>query len=404
MGASLFTVTQQGLQPPGGGGAAGGLHFVPVQPCRVVDTRSDAGQFGKPALAAGSVRSFAVPSSGCGIPSNAKAFALNATVVPAGSLGYITIFPTGLTQPLVSTLNSIDGRIKANAAIVPAGTGGAISVFATNATELVLDINGYFVEPGLSFEALAFYPVAPCRVLDTRNPNGSLGGPILAATVARSFPILSSNCGIPANARAYSMNATVVPSGPLGFLTLFPSGRAQPLVSTLNAPTGAIVANAAIIPAGDNGAISAYVSGASHLVIDINGYFAPPGGATAQRFFPVSPCRVADSRNPNGGLGGPVLAANQTRIWPLSASSCGLPATATAYSLNATVVPTTSLGYLTMWPAGQTQPLVSTLNAIGDPIVANAAIVPAGGASGSIATFVTDQTHLILDTNGYFAP
>ena len=403
VGASLFTVTQQGIQPPGGGTSTGGLHFVPVQPCRVVDTRSDAGQFGKPALAPGAARSFIVPSSGCSIPSAAKAYALNVTVVPAGPLGYMTIFPAGQAQPLVSTLNSIDGRVKANAAIVPAGAGGAISVFATNATELVVDINGYFIEPGTAAEALAFYPVAPCRVLDTRNPNGPLGGPILAATVARSFPLLSSNCGIPANARAYSTNATVVPSGPLGFLTLFQSGRAQPLVSTLNAPTGAIVANAAILPAGDNGAISAYVSGGSHLIIDINGYFAPPGGSTAQRFFPVSPCRVLDSRNPNGGLSGPVLAANQTRTWPLPSSACGLPATATAYSLNATVVPTISLGYLTMWPAGQTQPLVSTLNAIGDPIVANAAIVPAG-TSGSIATFVTNQTHLILDTNGYFAP
>ena len=403
VGASLFNVTQQALQSPGGGSSNGGLHFVPVQPCRVVDTRSDAGQFGKPALAAGAVRSFTVPSSGCGIPSTAKSYAVNVTVVPAGPLGYVTIFPAGQTQPLVSTLNSIDGRVKANAAIVPAGTGGAINVFATNATQLVIDINGYFIEPGTTAEALAFYPVTPCRVLDTRNPNGSLGGPILAAGTARSFPVLSSNCGIPSNARAYSTNATVVPSGPLGFLTLFQSGRAQPLVSTLNAPTGAVVANAAILPAGDNGAISAYVSGASHLVIDINGYFAPPGGATAQRFFPVSPCRVADSRNPNGGLGGPVLAANQTRTWPLPSSSCGLPASATAYSLNATVVPTASLGYLTMWPAGQTQPLVSTLNAIGDPIVANAAIVPAG-TSGSIATFVTHQTHLILDTNGYFAP
>ena len=399
VGSSLFTITQQDAA----GVPTSGLHFVPVQPCRVVDTRTDAGQFGKPALAAGAARSFVVPSSACGIPASAKAYALNVTVVPAGPLGYVTIFPTGQTQPLVSTLNSIDGRIKANAAIVPAGTGGAISIFATNATELVLDINGYFIEPGTSAEALAFYPVAPCRVLDTRNPNGSLGGPILAANVARSFPLLNSTCGIPANARAYSTNATVVPSSPLGYLTLWPSGRTQPLVSTLNAPTGAVVANAAILPAGDSGAISAYATSASHLIIDINGYFAPPAASAAQRFYPVSPCRVLDSRNPDGGLGGPAPGANQTRTWPLPSSACGLPASATAYSLNATVVPTVSLGYLTMWPAGQTQPLVSTLNAIGDPIVANAAIVPAGTA-GSIATFVTNETHLILDTNGYFAP
>jgi hypothetical protein len=54
----------------------------------------------------------------------------------------------------------------------------------------------------------------------------------------RSFALPTSNCGVPANAQAYSLNATVVPSGPLGYLTLWPTGQAQPLVSTLNAPTG----------------------------------------------------------------------------------------------------------------------------------------------------------------------
>ena len=82
--------------------------------------------------------------------------------------------------------------------------------------------------------------------------------------------------------------------------------------------------------------------------------------------------------------------------------NCGLPGSAAAYSLNATVVPTATLGYLTLWPSGSAQPLVSTLNAVGDSVVANAAIVPAG-AAGAVASFVTNPTHLILDTNGYFA-
>jgi hypothetical protein len=49
------------------------------------------------------------------------------TAVPRGALRYLTAWPTGEAQPLVSTLNSIDGAVLANAAIVPAGTGGAVS-------------------------------------------------------------------------------------------------------------------------------------------------------------------------------------------------------------------------------------------------------------------------------------
>src|SRR5262249_34208336 len=160
------------------------------------------------------------------------------------------------------------------------------------------------------------------------------------------------------------LNATVVPSGALGYLTLWPAGGVQPFVSTLNAPTGAITANAAIVPAGTNGTVNAFVSNNSHLVVDINGYFAPAGGANAQRFFPVAPCRVLDSRNPNGEFGGPVLAGGTTRDYRLPLAGCGLPGGSGAYVLNATVVPTAgALGYLTLYPSGTAQPFVSTLNA-----------------------------------------
>ena len=95
-------------------------------------------------MTAGSVRTFNVPSSTCGIPASAAAYSLNVTVVPQGLLRWLTLWPSGQTQPLASTLNSSDGQVIANAAIVPAGTDGAVSVFVTNNTDVILDINGYF--------------------------------------------------------------------------------------------------------------------------------------------------------------------------------------------------------------------------------------------------------------------
>jgi subtilisin family serine protease/sugar lactone lactonase YvrE len=251
-----------------------GAAFYPALPCRVADTRNPAGPFGGPSLGAGQSRDFPVPSSPCNLPSTASAYSMNMTVVPNGFLGYLTTWPTGQPQPLVSTLNSWTGKIVANAAIVPAGNGGAISVFAADATAVVVDANGYFAPPGAS-GALNFYPVAPCRIADTRNPDGPFGGPEMEAGAARSFPVPSSACGIPPSAAAYSMNVTVVPDGPLSYLTAWPTGSGQPFVSTLNALDGAIVANAAIVPAGPGGAISVYVTNRTHVVLDINGYFAP---------------------------------------------------------------------------------------------------------------------------------
>ena len=292
-------------------------------------------------------------------------------------------------------MNSIDGRAKSNAVIVATGTGAAISVVATDTTDIVIEFVGYFVAPGAASNALAFYPLPPCRVLDTRNPAGAFGGPILAANVARAFPVKNSACGVPESAQAYSLNATAAPTAGLESLTLGAAG--QSLLPTLTSPRGAIVANAAIVSPGTDGAITALASNDTHLVIDINGYFAPPGSPGALRFNPIQPCRVFDTR-----LNGPIIAAGETRTWPVTQGACGLPSTAGAYSMNATVVPTAGLGYLTMFPTGQGQPFVSTLNAVEDRIVANALLIPAGTA-GAISSFVSSETHLILDVNGYFA-
>lgn len=84
-----------------------------------------------------------VTGSGCGVPTSAQAYVFNATVVPPGALGYLTLWPQGTTQSLVSALNALDGSITSNMAIVPAAS-GSVSAYASNPTQLLLDISGYF--------------------------------------------------------------------------------------------------------------------------------------------------------------------------------------------------------------------------------------------------------------------
>ncbi len=375
---------------------SGGYQFVPAGPCRVADTRNPNGQFGGPEMAANSTRSFSIPNSSCSIPSTAVAYSLNVTVVPGAQLGYLTIWPTGQVQPYVSTLNS-DGRIKANAAIVAAGSAGSVSVYVSDSTHVILDIDGYFVPAGSSPSALAFYAMPPCRIVDTRQGTGPLAGPYLSGGAqGRSFPILSSSCSIPATAEAYSLNFTAVPHQSLTYLTVWPTGQTRPLVSTVNAPTGTLVANAALVPAGKNGNISAYASDDTDLVIDINGYFGPPG-TNGLSLYTLSPCRVLDTRNPPASS-----PFNGTLTVNVAGSGCGTPTAAQAYVLNATVVPPGALLYLTLWPFGQSQPGVSTMNALDGAITSNMAIVPT--TNGLIDAFGSAPTNLVLDMSAYFAP
>jgi hypothetical protein len=182
-------------------------------------------------------------------------------------LDFLTVWPEGEPQPTVSTLNDNTGTIVANAAIVPAGSNNKTAFYAnSNSTNLLLDVNGYFAPPGEA--GLSMYPQSPCRVLDTRQNNGP---PFMGEKIVN---VEGSACAPASTAAAYIFNATVVPPGPMLFLTLWPHDTLQPTVSTLNAEDGFITSNMAIVPTGD-GSIDAFADALTQLILDISGYFAP---------------------------------------------------------------------------------------------------------------------------------
>ncbi len=93
-----------------------------------------------------------------------------------------------------------------------------------------------------------FHPLTPCRVADTRGPDGPYGGPALdPADVFRTF-VLAGRCGIPAGATSVSFNFTVTGSTDPGFFRIYPSDQsALPTVSTLSYGAGQTRANNAVL-------------------------------------------------------------------------------------------------------------------------------------------------------------
>jgi hypothetical protein len=380
------------------------LQYTALQtPCRAVDTRVTGGP-----IAAGTSQSFYPAGGACNIPlpnTGPIVYALNVTVVPHGPLGYLSVWPTGATQPLVSTLNSPDGRVKANAALATGGNGGEISVYASNTTDLVLDVSGYFTA---GTTADVYIPITPCRIVDTRVNNGtSFGAPSLVAGQQRTFEIANSSCNLPAaafaNGGAVSLNVTTVPIAdhPVSYVTVWGTSETEPqtpLISTLNAPTGTVTANASLVTINPSTSesVSVYSSNDTDLVLDITGYFAPASLApSGLSLYTLPPCRVIDTRESSGEFQGELTVPFAT------GNNCSMPANAQAYVMNATVVPSGSLGFLTLWPDGIPQPLVSTLNAEDGSVTSNMAIVST--TDGSIDAFASSDTQLILDVSGYFA-
>jgi hypothetical protein len=120
----------------------------------------------------------------------------------------------------------------------------------------------------------SFYTVAPCRVLDTRNPDGPLGGPALVAGAERTFTVAGA-CGIPVTAKAVSVNVTVTQPSNAGYVRLYPAGAPSPRTATVNFAAGQTRAGNAIVPLGASGQVTALAmpSGTVHLVLDVSGYY-----------------------------------------------------------------------------------------------------------------------------------
>lgn len=131
--------------------------------------------------------------------------------------------------------------------------------------------------PALADGPFRFYPITPCRLVDTRS---GFGGALVHGTT-RDFQV-QGVCGVPVGAKAAALNVTVFQPSQNGHLRLFPQGTALPTISTINFQSGIVIANGAVVSLSTNANdLSVYtflgnVGGATtHFILDVTGYFAP---------------------------------------------------------------------------------------------------------------------------------
>ncbi len=203
---------------------------------------------------------------------------------------------------------------------------------------------------------------------------------------------------MPADATAVVVNVTAAaPSGP-GYVTVWPAGLPMPLASSLNTDAGRTRPNLVVAKLGAGGAISLFdydQIGGTDLVVDVVGYFRPGAAAVTG----INPQRLLDSRTGQDTTPGP-FASGETRSVPV-AGLAGVPAGASAVVLNVTATEPSDAGFLTIWPAGQPQPVASTLNFLPGDNVANLTMV-ALGAGGKLSIYqFGGSTHVVADVVGF---
>jgi len=175
----------------------------------------------------------------------------------------------------------------------------------------------------------------------------------------------------------------VQPSGPLGYLTTWPTGQTQPLVATLTALKGLVIANAALVPAGTDGSVDVYVTDPTHVIIDTNGFFGPIIEDRTATFTAASTQIVVD--NPVGINVGDVVTGRPSTLNNLivSAGSNTITVPNTAMvAVGVIVTGSDATTGATLIPAGSVVNAIQPFNATSNTVTLSAnALGSSGNAS-----------------------
>ncbi len=245
--------------------STGGAGFTPVTPVRLYDSRDTGARFG-----GGEERSFQVVGSTPGAPTGASAVAINLTAISPDGPGYVRVYPCGAPSAAeISSINFGAGDIRANTVVTPVSASGTICVQSSTGIDLAFDLLGHFATSGFSFQ-----PLVPVRMFDSRvrtsDLNQATNGRTLAAGQVITLAVAGKQ-GVPAGAKAASVNITAVTAGAGSYVTAYPCG-ARPLASNVNiTPNQPANANGAMVKLSASGDLCLFAAEPVHVIVDING-------------------------------------------------------------------------------------------------------------------------------------
>ncbi|WP_051267662.1 RCC1 domain-containing protein [Nakamurella lactea] len=387
--------------------------YVPITPCRVVDTRRSGGggRMGRDVQ-----RTWQVGGS-CGVPTGATAVEASVSAVAPVGTGYLRVWPAGLAEPKDTVVNYA-GRGITNTGPIQLSATGKVSGknLGSATTDVVIDIQGYYaaVSGSLPASASMYVSLAQCRVVDTR----SSGGPLTVGN-HRTWQI-GGHCGVPATATAVAASVSAVAPAGVGFLRVWPAGTAEPTATFVNY-AGAGITNSGAVQLSTSGAVTALAyAHATQVVIDIQGYYLPaaesrlPSGAAF--YVPVDPTRVVDTRNfyyneDNPHVDRPIpankvaryyLVDDQEQIREQGGGGSPIPSQAVGVAASVSAVQRLGSGFLRVWPADAGEPQATLVNYAGAGIT-NTAILRAGATDRvAVRNYSGTAVDVVIDVVGYY--
>ncbi|SCE78796.1 Right handed beta helix region [Micromonospora purpureochromogenes] len=241
-----------------------GSGFAPTAPVRMLDTRQ--GTAGP--IAANTTRTLDLSAK---VPAGATAAVLNVTVTKPTANGVLKLFPYGTAVPVASNLNFVTGQTIPNLVTVPV-VDGKVSIrnASSGTTHVVADLAGWFSPAATQ----TFVPIAPTRLLDTRDSGFPLGAwSSIGVEPAVAEKTCTPACPAPT---ALVGNLTVTRPTAAGVLIAYPGGQQRPTASNVNFVAGETASNAAVVATGWGVDVWNSSPGTTHVIVDQSGYFIGP--------------------------------------------------------------------------------------------------------------------------------
>jgi len=364
------------------------------------------------AMDTAAVLTWSPPASNGGAPISSYAVTVNAPVGGAAHAS-VNVNPATCSPTCATTISGLSNSLGI------AGQGAyTFTVVPVNANG-----NGYATTSAPVFPQLTagqFSPLAPARILDTRNATGTCfdaaGAPLACGPVgagATEQLLVAGAGGVPASgASAVAMNVTVTGPSAASVLTVFPSDAAQPPVSNLNYTPAQTVPNLVVVKLGPDGRVKINNAfGTTQVVADVVGWYSDATTVAASRYNALAPARILDTRSgTNAGTCVPSPCATlgnagvPETIDVAVAGAGGVPASgASAVVLNATVTNPSTPSVLTVWPSDVAQPNASNLNYTAAQTVPNAVMVKLGPDGKVKVNNAFGSVDVIFDVVGWYA-
>ena len=327
-----------------------------------------------------------------GLPSDAELALMNLTMTEVedswrrGS-GYITAKPCDTLydqEQTSSNGNFVKSIDVANLAVVPLASDRTFCLYYSNSIEIVVDTQGYFSSTG----TLAFTPLVPKRVLDTRQ-----------AVRPQKGSMTRVETGLPAGSQSALVNLTMTGLSADDFVRGYiTADKCSSLVagpqtkSNGNFTSGIDVSNLSVVSLDSDGSFCIYSEQAVDLVVDVQGSFSTSG---ATKLSSMSTLRVLDTR-----------ASNQPPASSITRVNTGAATGSRAALVNLTMTGASNFGYITADKCSNLQSgpqSRSNGNFRPKADVSNLSVVPLD-SDGSFCIYAEQAVDLIVDVQGIFSP